>query len=49
MWATVTPEDVNIWFITSEIDVGFVIMGKFSSLGLLRSRLISVFGLSGFG
>ena len=30
MWAAVTPEDVNIWFITTEVDVGFMIKGEFS-------------------
>lgn len=29
MWAAVTPEDVNIWFVATEVDVGFVIKGKF--------------------
>ena len=34
MWTTVAPEDVNIWFITTEVDIGFVIKGEFGSLGL---------------
>ena len=33
MWAAVTPEDVDIWFITTEVDVGFMIKGEFGSLG----------------
>lgn len=49
MWAAVTPENVNIWFVTTKIDVGFVIKGEFGSLGLFRSCLVGVFGLSGFG
>lgn len=49
MWATVTPENINIWLITTEINVGFVIKGEFGSLGLFRSWLIGISGLSGFG
>ena len=49
MWATVTPENINIWFVAAEVDVGFMIKGEFGSLGLFRSWLIGVFGLSGFG
>lgn len=49
MWTAVTPENINIWFVASEIDVGFVIKGEFGSLGLFRSWLIGVFSLSGFG
>lgn len=49
MWAAVTPENVNIRFIATEIDVGFVIKGEFGSLRLFRSWLIGVFSLSGFG
>ena len=28
MWATVTPEDVNIWFVAAEVDIGFMIKGE---------------------
>lgn len=49
MWAAVTPENINIWLVTIEVDVGFVIEGEFGSLRLFRSWLISVFSLSGFG
>lgn len=31
MWATVTPENINIWLITTEINVGFIIKGEFGS------------------
>lgn len=31
MWATVTPENINIWLITTEINVGFMIKGEFGS------------------
>ena len=34
MWTTVTPEDINIWFVTTKIDVRFVTKGEFGSLGL---------------
>lgn len=49
MWAAVTPENVNIRLVATDIDVGFVIKGEFGSLGLFRSWLIGVFSLSGFG
>ena len=34
MWAAVTPENVNIRLVATEINVRFVTAGKFSSLGL---------------
>ena len=34
MWTTVTPEDINIWFVAAEVDVGFMTKGEFGSLGL---------------
>ena len=29
MWTAVTPENINIWLVAVEVDVGFVIKGKF--------------------
>ena len=30
MWTAVTPENINIWFVAIEVDIGFVIKGEFS-------------------
>ena len=52
MWATVTPENINIWFVAAEIDVGFMAKGEFGSrlsggvrggFGIILGRL-GIFG-----
>ena len=33
MRTAIAPENINIWFVAAEVDVGFMIKGEFGSLG----------------